>query len=210
MLSKVRSILFHTIKRNCHASNLRFTDIQPCNDKIINVNEPFGNGYDKFKLILDVRSAQEFQIDHLPNAINIPILNDEERIVVGKIYESCTFHYSPHSSTVPNMFSESATGQISWIFLDNEQSRQIYSTGTDFIWSFTKKYHKWWRPDFGLLLARWSTKQIRGISSFRDIGEQATGLHFEWGIQILPETGYRQSITTVQSHNVYGHLWAHW
>ena len=37
--------------------------------------------------IIDVRSPSEFKIDHIPGAINIPILNDEERQKVGTLYK---------------------------------------------------------------------------------------------------------------------------
>lgn len=36
--------------------------------------------------IIDVRSESEFALDHLPGAINLPVLNDEERARVGTIY----------------------------------------------------------------------------------------------------------------------------
>ena len=36
--------------------------------------------------IVDVRSPGEFAEGHIPNAINIPIFNDEERAIVGTIY----------------------------------------------------------------------------------------------------------------------------
>ncbi len=38
-------------------------------------------------ILLDTRTPKEFQEDHLPNAINLPILSDEERAVVGTIYK---------------------------------------------------------------------------------------------------------------------------
>jgi len=41
---------------------------------------------DKFKSVVDVRSPVEFKEDHIPNAVNIPLLSDEERAIVGKIY----------------------------------------------------------------------------------------------------------------------------
>ncbi|PCJ20707.1 MAG: tRNA 2-selenouridine(34) synthase MnmH [Candidatus Cloacimonadota bacterium] len=41
----------------------------------------------QFSLIIDVRSESEYQASHLPNAINFPILNDEERREVGVIYK---------------------------------------------------------------------------------------------------------------------------
>jgi len=40
----------------------------------------------KFDDIIDVRSPSEFAEDHIPGAINLPVLSDEERAVVGTIY----------------------------------------------------------------------------------------------------------------------------
>jgi tRNA 2-selenouridine synthase len=37
--------------------------------------------------IIDVRTELEFAEDHLPGAINVPILNNEERVEVGTIYK---------------------------------------------------------------------------------------------------------------------------
>jgi tRNA 2-selenouridine synthase len=42
---------------------------------------------DGFDAIIDVRSPQEFALDHLPGAVNCPVLSDEERIVVGTLYK---------------------------------------------------------------------------------------------------------------------------
>ena len=40
-----------------------------------------------FDAILDARSPCEFAEDHLPGAINVPVLDDEERALVGTIYK---------------------------------------------------------------------------------------------------------------------------
>jgi len=40
-----------------------------------------------FDMIIDVRSPAEYAIDHLPGAINLPALDDEERARVGTIYK---------------------------------------------------------------------------------------------------------------------------
>jgi tRNA 2-selenouridine synthase len=40
-----------------------------------------------FDAIIDVRSEAEFALDHLPGAINCPVLDDAERIVVGTTYK---------------------------------------------------------------------------------------------------------------------------
>jgi len=42
---------------------------------------------DSFDAIIDVRSESEFAHDHIPGAINCPVLNDEERIRVGTLYK---------------------------------------------------------------------------------------------------------------------------
>jgi tRNA 2-selenouridine synthase len=42
--------------------------------------------------IIDVRSSNEFAEDHIPGAINLPVLDDEERAQVGTIYKQvCPF-----------------------------------------------------------------------------------------------------------------------
>lgn len=40
-----------------------------------------------FDCIIDVRSPDEFTEDHIPGAINCPVLNNEERIKVGTLYK---------------------------------------------------------------------------------------------------------------------------
>jgi tRNA 2-selenouridine synthase len=45
----------------------------------------------RFDTIVDVRSESEFAIDHLPGAVNCPVLSDAERSEIGTIYQ----HVSP-------------------------------------------------------------------------------------------------------------------
>ncbi len=40
-----------------------------------------------FDTLIDVRSESEFALDHIPGAINCPVLNDEERVRVGTLYK---------------------------------------------------------------------------------------------------------------------------
>ena len=40
-----------------------------------------------FDTLIDARSPAEFALDHLPGAINCPVLDDEERRVVGTLYK---------------------------------------------------------------------------------------------------------------------------
>jgi tRNA 2-selenouridine synthase len=42
---------------------------------------------DDYDSIIDVRSESEFALDHVPGAINCPVLNDGERAQVGTIYK---------------------------------------------------------------------------------------------------------------------------
>ena len=42
---------------------------------------------DEYDSIIDVRSPSEFALDHIPGAINCPVLDDDERIRVGTIYK---------------------------------------------------------------------------------------------------------------------------
>ena len=39
-----------------------------------------------FDVTIDVRSPSEFALDHIPGAVNLPVLNDAERAEVGTIY----------------------------------------------------------------------------------------------------------------------------
>lgn len=40
-----------------------------------------------FDVVIDARSPAEFAIDHIPGAINCPVLDDEERRIVGTLYK---------------------------------------------------------------------------------------------------------------------------
>ena len=42
---------------------------------------------DSFDTIIDVRSPSEFKEDHITHSINLPVLSDEERALVGKTYK---------------------------------------------------------------------------------------------------------------------------
>jgi len=40
-----------------------------------------------FHTLIDARSPAEFALDHLPGAINCPVLDDDERRIVGTLYK---------------------------------------------------------------------------------------------------------------------------
>jgi len=41
----------------------------------------------RFDMIIDVRSPEEFHIDHIPSAVNMPVLTDTQRAEIGRIYK---------------------------------------------------------------------------------------------------------------------------
>ncbi|KAH3694541.1 tRNA 2-selenouridine synthase-like [Dreissena polymorpha] len=41
--------------------------------------------------IIDVRTPNEFHEDHIPGAVNIPVLSNEERVIVGTVYSKSAF-----------------------------------------------------------------------------------------------------------------------
>jgi tRNA 2-selenouridine synthase len=55
-------------------------------DALARMAIPLGNP-GGFSTIIDARSEDEYALDHLPNAVNWPSLNNEERIFVGTMYK---------------------------------------------------------------------------------------------------------------------------
>jgi tRNA 2-selenouridine synthase len=46
--------------------------------------------FDSYDLVIDARSPREFEEDHLPGAVNLPVANDEEYAAVGLLHRSDT------------------------------------------------------------------------------------------------------------------------
>jgi tRNA 2-selenouridine synthase len=57
------------------------------NRTFIGIEELLNNKLDYYAIV-DVRSPSEYLYDHIPTSINIPILNDQERTIVGTIYKT--------------------------------------------------------------------------------------------------------------------------
>jgi tRNA 2-selenouridine synthase len=45
----------------------------------------------EFTHVIDVRSPSEFAQDHIPGAMNLPVLSDDERAEVGTTYKRDAF-----------------------------------------------------------------------------------------------------------------------
>jgi tRNA 2-selenouridine synthase len=60
--------------------------MQPSNPHILKLDR-FLEQLDQFNLVIDVRSPGEFALDHIPGAVNYPVLNNEERAQIGTLYK---------------------------------------------------------------------------------------------------------------------------
>lgn len=58
---------------------MKYPEILPIEDVLARL--------DDFDTIIDARSPSEYALDHLPNAINCPVLDDQQRITVGTMYK---------------------------------------------------------------------------------------------------------------------------
>lgn len=63
--------------------------MQPFNPHILSL-EKLSSSLHEFNAIIDVRSPAEFALDHIPGAINLPVLNNEERIEIGTLYKQAS------------------------------------------------------------------------------------------------------------------------
>ncbi|TAM07711.1 MAG: tRNA 2-selenouridine(34) synthase MnmH, partial [Paraburkholderia sp.] len=45
----------------------------------------------EFDEIIDVRTPLEYAEDHIPGAINAPVMSNEERVIVGTLYKQSPF-----------------------------------------------------------------------------------------------------------------------
>ena len=81
-----------------------------------NINEEnkkskkLGFEIEKFDLIIDVRSPDEFKTDHIPNSVNMPVLSNDERKNVGTVYSS------DQTSARGKLISKKKKKIIQWYF----------------------------------------------------------------------------------------------
>jgi tRNA 2-selenouridine synthase len=60
--------------------------LQPAQPHILKIAQ-LADKLSQFDAIIDVRSPAEFALDHIPGAINLPVLNNEQRIEIGTLYK---------------------------------------------------------------------------------------------------------------------------
>ena len=70
----------------------------------------------EFDAILDARSPAEFADDHIPGAINCPVLDDEERARVGTLYKQVS-PFAARKVGAP-LVAKNIAGHIEALFLD--------------------------------------------------------------------------------------------
>ena len=57
--------------------------------------------YRQFEDIIDVRTPAEFADDHIPGAINCPVLDDEQRAFIGTMYKQVSaFEANKHGAVL--------------------------------------------------------------------------------------------------------------
>jgi tRNA 2-selenouridine synthase len=60
--------------------------MQPGNPHLLKLDQ-FLTQLDSFDCVIDVRSPAEFALDHIPGAVNYPVLDNEERAQIGTLYK---------------------------------------------------------------------------------------------------------------------------
>ena len=60
--------------------------MQPSHPHILKLDQ-FLSELDSFDLVIDVRSPAEFALDHIPGAVNFPVLSNDERAQIGTLYK---------------------------------------------------------------------------------------------------------------------------
>ena len=63
--------------------------MQPSNPHILNI-EILASSLPEFDAIIDARTPAEFALDHIPGAINLPVLSNKERIEIGTLYKQAS------------------------------------------------------------------------------------------------------------------------
>ncbi|WP_025918252.1 tRNA 2-selenouridine(34) synthase MnmH [Herminiimonas sp. CN] len=71
---------------------------------------------DKFDAIIDVRSPAEFAEDHIPGAINCPVLNNEERQRIGTLYKQVNAFEAKKAGAL--LVAKNIAHHIETLFLD--------------------------------------------------------------------------------------------
>jgi tRNA 2-selenouridine synthase len=69
--------------------------------QVLSIDDFLNGGADRGRAVIDVRTPAEFALDHLPGAVNLPVLGNEERVLVGTINrESGSFDANVRGATL--------------------------------------------------------------------------------------------------------------
>ena len=74
----------------------------------------------KFDEVIDVRSPAEFEEDHIPGAINCPVLDNEQRIEVGTLYKQVSPFEAKKIGAA--LVSENIAHHLRTCFIDRQKS----------------------------------------------------------------------------------------
>ena len=76
---------------------------------------------EQFHDIVDVRTPDEFLIDHIPGSINLPVLSSEERAVVGTLYKKDSFEGKKLGAS---LISKNIASHLKEFFKDKDRSHR--------------------------------------------------------------------------------------
>lgn len=89
-------------------------------------------------VLIDVRSPSEFNEDHLPGAVNLPVLDDEERRQIGTLYKANSFAARHEGATLISANIAKILPQIKQISLSasstaSSQSSSFHKPNAEFV-----------------------------------------------------------------------------
>jgi len=82
-----------------HTSGKQKKQMQP-SYKIKKIDDVLNEFQPERQTLIDVRSPSEFAEDHIPGAVNLPVLSDEQRAMVGTMYRANSFEARHHGAAL--------------------------------------------------------------------------------------------------------------
>ncbi|CAF1285081.1 unnamed protein product [Didymodactylos carnosus] len=79
----------------------------------------------KFDEIIDVRTPGEYEVDHLPNAVNLPVLTNEQRHFVGIKYNQNKFEGKHHGAM---LITKNISNILEYQLFNDSNEQQLPST----------------------------------------------------------------------------------
>ncbi len=132
---------------------------------------------ENYSEIIDVRSENEFEEDHIPGAINLPVLNNQERNQVGTIYKQVSSFEARKIGA--SLVAKNISQHLSQHFAN--KSKNYYPL--IYCWRGYKTYRSYVREQLEILPCQFTYKILSGLTG----SGKTYILHqlAEHGVQIL-------------------------